>query len=75
VFKARADIAELERQPRFDRLVSIEEIKPSWGQLVSNSRTRIIAIPSKAVTRVVGVLTPAACWPSGVRTSGARPHS
>ena len=55
LFKARADIAELERQPRFDRLVPIEEIKPSWAQMVSNFRTRIIAIPSKAATRVVGL--------------------
>ena len=59
LFKARADIAELERQTRFDRLVPIEDIEASWVQLVGNFRTRIIAIPSKAATRVVGVKTPA----------------
>ena len=59
LFKARADIAEPKRQARFDRLVPIEEIEPSWAQLVSNFRTRIIAIPSKAATRVVGVRTAA----------------
>ena len=55
LFKARADIAELERQARFDRLVPIEEIEPSWAQLVGHFRTRMIAIPSKAVPRVFGL--------------------
>lgn len=31
LFKARADIAELERQARVDRLAPIEEIEPSWA--------------------------------------------
>ena len=69
LFKARADIAELERQARFDRLVPIEEIEPSWAQLVSNFRTRIIAIPSKAANRVVGVRTPAQAQPVGIVTA------
>jgi hypothetical protein len=55
LFKARADIAELERQARFDRLVPIEEIEPSWAHLVGHFRTRMIAVPSKAAPRVFGL--------------------
>jgi phage terminase Nu1 subunit (DNA packaging protein) len=50
--KYKADVAEIERKQALGQLVSAAEIETTWRSLVGVMRTRLLAIPARAASRV-----------------------
>lgn len=50
--RARADMAEMEREQMADNLIPSEDVKDAWETMSSNMRARLLAIPSKTAATV-----------------------
>ncbi len=48
----RAELMELERAEKEGELVRADEVAKAWGDLVAITRTKIMAVPSKAKQRI-----------------------
>jgi hypothetical protein len=55
LYRVRADTAEMEQQVRLGLLTPIDKIEPSWKAHTNNFRTRLLAIPNKLASRLVGL--------------------
>jgi phage terminase Nu1 subunit (DNA packaging protein) len=51
--KAKADLAEMEREQLASDLIPANDARHAWSGMVANARTRLIAIPSKIAPLVV----------------------
>ena len=50
--KAKADVAEMQRQELMGLLIPTAQIEPAWLNLASVVRRRVLAIPSRAAARI-----------------------
>lgn len=50
--KAKADMAEMEREQMSNDLIPVQDVKDAWEVMVSNMRSRILSVPTKAATTV-----------------------
>ena len=55
LYRLRADAAELDKQVRMGALAPIDKIEPSWKAHTNNFRTRLLAVPNKLASRLVGL--------------------
>ena len=56
--KAQADKTEIEAAVASGKFVSVEDVKETWGNVISAMRTRLLSIPSRAAPLVAVVSTP-----------------
>lgn len=52
--KARADMAEMERRQLAAELIPADDVEAAWGLVTLALRGRLLAIPTKAVPRLLG---------------------
>lgn len=46
--KAKADMAEMEREQMANRLIPADDVEKAWSDVVSNMRAKMLAIPTSA---------------------------
>ena len=46
--KAKADMAEMEREQMADRLIPAADVEKAWGDVVANMRAKMLSIPTVA---------------------------
>jgi phage terminase Nu1 subunit (DNA packaging protein) len=56
---AEAALSELELAKKSGELVAVADVEVTWSRLVSNFRTRMLAMPSKLAGPLVGIAGPA----------------
>jgi phage terminase Nu1 subunit (DNA packaging protein) len=56
--KAQADKTEIEAAVASGKFVAVEDVKETWGNVISVVRTRLLSIPSRAAPLVAVVSTP-----------------
>lgn len=49
--KAKADMAEMEREQMSNSLIPAEDVADAWEAMASNMRSRILSVPTKAATQ------------------------
>ena len=48
----KAELLELERQEKEKSLVPVEEVKNTWQKIITNTRNKLLGVPSKAQQRL-----------------------
>ena len=46
--KAKADMAEMEREQMANRLIPADDVEKAWSDVISNMRLKVLAIPTNA---------------------------
>lgn len=55
--REQADKVAMENEQRRQRLVDSDDVGMHWGKIISNAKTRLLAIPTKAAPLVLGLKT------------------
>ena len=48
----RAELLELERKQKEEDLVSMDEVRTSWENIIATARTKLLGVPTKAKQRI-----------------------
>lgn len=56
--KARADAAEMDLEIRKGKVIPVEHVTAAWSAIVSEVRTRLLAIPSRVIPRITPSMRP-----------------